>query len=94
MAAKPVTPDSTPRKTMQTPATHTTSSAPVKTAAPLAKGGILGGGHAGGNSDVAKNAAAEQMLKRDMAAGKVKDLDAERQMIFKKTGGYANGYTN
>lgn len=57
-------------------------------------GGVLGGAHMGGHSDVAKAKAAEQMLRKDMAAGKVKNLDAERTMIFKKTGGYANGYTN
>jgi hypothetical protein len=45
-------------------------------------------------NDNAKSRAAEKMLKQDMAAGKVKNLDAERDKIFKKTGGYANGYTN
>ena len=42
----------------------------------------------------ARARAAEKMLRQDMAAGKVKNLDAERDKVFKKTGGYANGYTN
>jgi hypothetical protein len=46
------------------------------------------------SNDNAKARAAEKMLKQDMAAGKVKNLDAERTKIFKATGGYANGYTN
>lgn len=39
-------------------------------------------------------AIAEDMLKRDVAAGKVTDLTKERQMIAKKTGVWPNGYTN
>jgi hypothetical protein len=41
-----------------------------------------------------QGAIAEDTLKRDVAAGKVKDLTQERQMIAKKTGVWPNGYTN
>jgi len=77
-------PEGTPRATV--------AKGGIKTSTLAGAAGVLGGQHMGGHSDV--SAAAEQMLRKDMAAGKVKNLDAERQMIFKKTGGYANGYTN
>jgi hypothetical protein len=49
----------------------------------------------GGNkSNAAKAAAAESMFAKDVASGKVKNLDAERQMVAKKTGAWPNGATN
>jgi len=78
--------ESTPRATVAKGASKTSTLSGVS--------GVLGGQHAGGNSDVAKSKAAEAMLAKDIAAGKVKNLDAERQMILKKTGAWANGPTN
>ena len=77
-------PEGTPRATV--------AKGGIKTSTLAGSPGVLGGQHAPGHSDV--GAAAEQMLRKDMAAGKVKDLNAERERIFKKTGGWANGYTN
>ena len=82
----PVSKESTPRATVAKGASKTSTLSGVS--------GVLGGQHAGGNSDVAKSKAAEAMLAKDIAAGKVKNLDAERQMILKKTGAWANGATN
>jgi len=39
-------------------------------------------------------AAAEKMFAKDIASGKVKNLDAERQSVLKKTGAWPNGKTN
>jgi len=75
-------PDSTPRATVAKGA--------VKISTLQGKSGVLGGQHAGGNSDVA----AEKMLQSKVNAGKVKDLTATKQQIAKKTGSWPNGATN
>jgi hypothetical protein len=67
---------------------------PVKTSGLAGKSGVLGGQHAGGHSDVAAAKAAESMFAKDIASGKVKDLDAERRSVLKKTGAWPNGATN
>jgi hypothetical protein len=85
-AMRTMTPEATPRATVAKGA--------VKTSGLAGAAGVLGGQHAGGNSDVAKAKAAESMLAKDIASGKVKDLNAERQMVAKKTGAWPNGATN
>jgi len=49
----------------------------------------------GGNkSAAAKGAAAETMLKKEIASKKPMTLDQMRQDVLKKTGSWPNGYTN
>jgi hypothetical protein len=66
-----------------------------KTAQPPAKPMPLGKGMSiGTQADANKAKAAETMFAKDMATGKVKNLDAERQKVANKTGAYPNGRTN
>ena len=76
------------------PILATKPATPTKTSGLAGKSGVLGGQHAGGHSDVAAAKAAEAMFAKDIASGKVKDLDAERRMVAKKTGAWPNGATN
>jgi len=83
-------PNRIPTPGIPTPQVRTSKAAqPAAKPMPLGKGMSIGT-----QADANKAKVAESMLAKDLASGKVKNLDAERQSILKKTGAYPNGKTN
>ena len=83
-------PNRIPTPGIPTPQVRTSKAAqPAAKPVPLPKGASIGN-----NSDANKIKAAESMFAKDIASGKVKNLDAERQSVLKKTGAWPNGKTN